>query len=204
LYRSNLNLMELNLDLKKRYTFADYLTWVDNKFRELINGMIYEMSPGPATNHQRLSGRIYRIISSFIVKKKGKCEIFFAPFDVRLPANQQDKADDKIHTVVQPDICVICDPEKIDERGCLGSPDLIVEVISPATAQRDLHEKFHLYQENGVREYWIVFPREQILTSYFLTTKGKYNEGRTYSIADKFKVQIFDDLEIELKDIFGE
>lgn len=162
------------------------------------------MSPGPATNHQRIIRKLSFKLTGFLIKKKGKCEIFFAPFDVRLPANQQDKADDQIYTVVQPDICVICDPEKIDERGCLGAPDLIVEVISPATAQRDLHEKFHLYQENGVREYWIIFPREQILTSYFLTPKGKYNEGRTYSIEDKCKVQIFDDLEIELKDIFEE
>ncbi len=194
--------MELQLDVTKRYTFADYLTWFDDKCRELINGFIYEMSPAPTSSHQRLSGKLYNTVSNFITGKKGKCEVFYSPFDVRLPNTSTEVANNQIFTVVQPDICVICDPSKIDERGCLGAPDLIVEIISPATAHRDLHEKLHLYELSGVREYWIVFPKDQIVTVHELKATGKYDEGTTYSYQNKVKMRIFDDLEIDLKVIF--
>jgi len=143
--------MELSLDLNKRYTYADYLTWFDDKARELIDGFIKMMSPAPRIRHAKVVKNIYRHFDSIITKNKGRCEVFFAPFDVRFPKNGET-AYDKIDTVVQPDICVICDLSKLDDRGCCGAPDMIVEVLSPSTAKKDLTEKFNLYEEHGVKE----------------------------------------------------
>lgn len=125
--------MNLHLDLNKRYTFADYITWLDDKRRELINGFVKMMTPAPAMYHQKLSGKLFGSFYIFFQKNKSDCQLFHAPFDVRLP-NKGEKADDKIYTVVQPDIVIICNEEKLDERGCLGTPDFIIEIISPSTA----------------------------------------------------------------------
>ena len=147
--------MELSLDLNKQYTYADYLSWLDDKARELINGFIKTMSPAPRIGHAKVVKNIYRHFDSILTKNKGRCEVFFAPFDVRFPKNGET-AHDKIDTVVQPDICVICDLSKLDDRGCCGAPEMIVEVLSPSTAKKDMTEKFNLYEEHGVKEYWIV------------------------------------------------
>ena len=119
--------MELTLDLKKRYTYADYLNWADDKMRELIDGFIRMMAPAASSHHQRTSGKLITRLTNLIENNKGNCEVYPAPFDVRLPKNGE-KANEKIYNVVQPDICVVCDPSKIDERGCLGAPDLVVEI----------------------------------------------------------------------------
>jgi len=115
----------LNLDLNKRYTYADYITWLDDKRRELIDGFVSLMTPAPALKHQAISGKLYLSFGNYLIRKN--CKIFHAPFDVRLP-NNDDKDDDKVYTVVQPDITVICDKQKLDKRGCIGAPDLIVEI----------------------------------------------------------------------------
>ncbi|MBI4645549.1 MAG: Uma2 family endonuclease [Bacteroidia bacterium] len=187
------------MDSAQLYTYADYLKWDDGKYYELINGRVYEMSPAPSTFHQRVSRTIFGRIYNFI-GKKNKCEVFYAPFDVRLPKKGTDDKD--IYTVVQPDIVVVCDPKKIDDKGCLGAPDLIVEVLSPSTKQKDIHEKFLLYQEAGVKEYWIVQPEEELLHIYKLDKEGKYQSGKIYSYTDKVKVSIFKDLEIDLSEVF--
>ena len=134
-------------------------------------------------------------------KNKGKCEIFFAPFDVRLPKNGET-ANDRIYTVVQPDICVVCDPLKIDEAGCCGAPDMIVEVLSPLTIKRDLNDKFFLYEEADVREYWIVHPKDRFVHVFLLQDNGKYDEGIVYERVGKVPVHIFDNYLIDLDDIF--
>jgi len=133
--------MELQLDLKKRYTYADYLLWADDKLRELLNGFIRLMSPAPTSTHQGLVADLTGELRNITKQHKRKCRVFLAPFDVRLPKNGE-KEDDKIYTVVQPDVCVICDVSKIDERGCLGAPDLIVEIQSPSSAKYDLNIKY--------------------------------------------------------------
>jgi Uma2 family endonuclease len=187
--------MELSLDLNKRYTYADYYTWWDNTRRELLHGLIKLMSPAPAPVHQKiilkLSSRLLRLVE----KNKGKCEVFVAPFDVRLPKNGE-REDDRIDTVVQPDICIVCDPAKIDRRGCLGAPDFIAEVQSLSTGKYDLNEKFALYEASGVREYWVVFPAEGVQV-FLLQPDGKYDEGTAYETG-KVPVHIFDGLEIDL------
>ena len=132
--------MELFLDVNKRYTYADYLTWIDGQARELINGFIKKMSPAPRLEHANVNTKILWNLESFIRKNKGKCKVFTAPFDVRFP-KQGETADDKIDTVVQPDICVVCDLSKLDTRGCCGAPDMIVEILSPSTAKKDVSEK---------------------------------------------------------------
>jgi Uma2 family endonuclease len=190
----------LNLDLKKRYSFADYLTWFDDKRRELIDGFINLMTPAPSRIHQKILGDLYFHFKQFLNKKK--CEIYIAPFDVRFPSQKDEVSDDKIHTVVQPDICIVCDQSKLDDRGCLGAPDLIVEIISLSTVKKDIDDKFKLYEKNGVREYWIVQPNDETLTAFFLEN-GKYQHKGMFTKGSKVPVMIFDSkLSVDLDDVF--
>jgi len=182
------------------YTYADYLSWMDEQRRELINGVAYLFS-APSRFHAGITSELLSIFKWFVKKRKGKCQIYHAPFDVRLP-KKGETTNEKIDTVVQPDICVVCDPNKLDDAGCIGAPDLIVEVQSPSTAQRDLREKFDLYEQSGVREYWIVYPGDKGLTVYLLQEDGKYDKGTTYVFSGKVPVGIFDGLEIDLKELF--
>ncbi|MDR1343336.1 MAG: Uma2 family endonuclease [Prevotellaceae bacterium] len=192
--------MELSLDLNKRYTYADYLTWLDDKRRELFDGFIRLMSPAPRVQHQDVSANLGRELHHIVKRNKGKCKLFYAPFDVRLPKNGE-REDNKITTVVQPDICIVCDLSKLlDERGCLGAPDFIAEIQSPATAKYDLREKFGLYEAAGVREYWVVFPLEVAVQVFLLQPDGKYDKGTLYETG-KVPVAIFDGAEIDLKEI---
>jgi Uma2 family endonuclease len=186
----------------QRYTYADYLTWDDDVRRELIDGFVYELS-APVPRHADITGKLLIWIGAFIEKRKGKCKIYHAPFDVRLSPTGET-ADNRIFTVVQPDICVVCDRSKIDWRGCLGAPDLIVEALSPSTAKRDLNDKFWLYEATGVREYWIVDPEKQALTAFILQENGKYGKGATYAKNDKAPVHIFKGLKIDLEKLFAE
>ncbi|GHT76033.1 hypothetical protein FACS189413_09040 [Bacteroidia bacterium] len=184
------------------YTYADYLSWMDNTRRELYNGVAHNLFSAPTRLHAEISSSLHLLIGWFIKKRQGKCKIFHAPFDVRLPKNEET-ADNKIFTVVQPDICVVCDPKKLDGKGCIGAPDLIVEVQSPSTGKRDLNDKYHLYAEAGVREYWVVFPKEGI-TVFLLQETGKYDEGSVYELGEKVQSSIFKGLEIDLRKLFEE
>jgi Uma2 family endonuclease len=155
------------------------------------------MSPAPARRHQKASGDLFRQFSSFLYRKN--CQVYSAPFDVRFPTGDSDS---KTFTVVQPDICIICDPSKLDEKGCVGAPDLIVEILSPATAEKDAKIKFQLYEEQGVKEYWMVYPGENLVDVFLLDTNGKYQFDKKYTRSDSIKVGIFDDLQILLEDVF--
>ncbi len=192
--------MELQLDLNKKYTYADYLTWLDDKRRELINGFVKIMTPAPRRIHQEISSYLHRDISNYLRKKK--CKVYHAPFDVRLI--EKDKTSDKeIINVVQPDISVICDLSKLDDRGCLGAPDLIIEILSPASSKRDLSEKYELYQNFGVKEYWIVFPSEKVIQKFVLLSK-KYELKGSFVKGDIISPNLFPDLKINVDDIFKE
>jgi Uma2 family endonuclease len=194
---------ELHLDPAKHYTYADYLTWTDNKMRELLNGVIRIMS-APYIIHAKITGAMFGRMWPFIKKRKGKCKVFHAPVDVRLPKNSET-ADDKIYTVVQPDICVVCDPSKIDEKGIIGAPDLVVEVQSPSTARYVLSQKYDAYEEAGVKEYWVVYPKAGV-TVFLLQDNGKYDAGTTYDVVympdAKIPVRTVEGLEIGLKELF--
>jgi len=190
----------LDLDESKRYSYADYLTWIDDKRRELINGFINLMS-APWRRHARaLSNLAYRI-ESFIKMKKGKCHAYIAPFDVRLPLHGSTD-DDKIFDVVQPDICVICDRSKLDDRGCIGAPDLIVEVLSPSTLKMDWNYKFNLYEAAGVREYWIVDPKAKMANVFLLQPDGRYDLGTIYECGQQAPVHVLEGLEIDIQELF--
>ncbi|MFN8256422.1 MAG: Uma2 family endonuclease [Bacteroidales bacterium] len=190
----------VNIDINKRYTFADYLTWLDDKRRELINGFVNIMTPAPSRIHQRINVAILRQFSNFLFKKK--CEVYTAPFDVRFPSKTGETAEDKIYTVVQPDICIVCDETKLDEKGCLGAPDLIVEIISLSTVKKDIEDKFKIYQENGVKEYWIVQPNDATLT-VFVLENGKYHHKGLFTKGSEVPVNIFKGkLQINLDDVF--
>ena len=189
----------------RQYSYADYLTWTDDTMREIIDGVVYAFS-APLLKHARATGNLFAKAWSHINRRKGKCEIFTAPFDVRLPVNGETD-DDKIYNIVQPDICVICDPAKLDNRGCIGAPDLVVEVISPSTGKRDMNEKFSLYEKAGVGEYWVVYPNDDAVTVFLLKKDGKYNNGTTYDIifgAKKIPVKTLKGLFIDLEELFKE
>jgi len=154
-----------DLDPNGTYTYADYLLWQFQERVELIKGKIFKMSPAPLRKHQEIQVEILTQIYNFL--KGNPCKVYGAPFDVRLPGRNQ-LPENQVQTVVQPDICVVCDLTKLDERGCNGAPDLVIEIISVGSAKRDLDEKFHLYEQSGVKEYWIVFPLEKQVSVYVL------------------------------------
>ncbi len=154
------------LDLNGSYSYSDYLKWKFKERVEIIKGKIMAMSPAPNRLHQRISMRLTLELAK--VFNNQQCQMYVAPFDVRFP-----DSNGKIKTVVQPDLCVICDPNKLDEKGCIGAPDLIVEILSPGNSKREMKDKYELYQEQGVSEYWIVRPEEQHIQIYVLEN-GRY------------------------------
>ncbi len=161
-----------------KFTYRDYSSWPEDERWELIDGIAYDMCAAPSSWHQRISFKLSTLIGMFLQNKP--CEAFSAPFDVLLPAFPI-KNEGEIDTVVQPDISVICDPSKIVESGCLGAPDLIVEILSPSTSKKDLNEKFQLYEKHGVKEYWIVDPGNKYIQVFHLLTEekksGRYDDG---------------------------
>ncbi|WP_209331985.1 Uma2 family endonuclease [Lunatimonas salinarum] len=180
------------------YNYADYLTWEIDEMVELIRGKVFRLAAAPRVIHQRISGRIFNTLYNFLEGKP--CEVFSAPFDVRLPV--ASKRNEDIDTVVQPDLCVVCDPEKIDERGCLGAPDLIVEILSPGNNKKDIKLKYEVYEASGVKEYWVIHPDERTLLIYTLTS-GSYHSSRLFTLGDKVSSQAVAGFELELDDVFG-
>lgn len=187
------------LDLNGTYTYADYLLWQFEERLELIKGKIFKMSPAPNTQHQAILGKLHLQVGSFFTNHY--CQVFFAPFDVRFPRKGQAMSDQRIFTVVQPDLCVICDESKIDNRGCLGAPDLVVEILSPGNSKKEVDNKFDLYQESGVQEYWIVQPEEKNVLIFTLNDSGVFVGLKPAT--EKFRSTLFPELEIDLKEIFN-
>jgi len=185
---------------QERFTYADYLTWPDEERWELIDGVPYSMSPAPNRMHQKVSAVLFNQIFNHL---KGKtCEAYSAPFDVRLPETPK-VSDEQIETVVQPDIVVICNPEKLDDRGCKGAPDLVIEILSPSTAEHDLKDKFYLYQRVGVLEYWIANQTDRTLMIFKLNAAGEYGRPEMYGSRDMVAVPLLGDLEIDLAEVFA-
>ena len=183
------------------YSYADYLRWAFEERVELIKGKFFKMAAAPGRMHQSISTSLISEIAIFL--KGQKCWVYHAPFDVRLPQNKGD-SDNRIFTVVQPDICVVCDDSKLDEKGCMGAPDLIVEIISLYSASRDVKEKFSLYEEHGVKEYWLVYPGEEVVEIFNLSGSGKYEKRAVFAGEDFITSEILSGLQINIKDIFEE
>lgn len=184
-----------DLDLTKQYTYADYLLWEFKERVELIKGFIHKMSPAPNRRHQKVSQNVNGDILNFF--KKHPCEVYVAPFDVRLPI----KKGKKDYTVVQPDLCIICDLEKLDDKGCNGAPDLIIEILSPTNTKHDIHTKFNLYEECGVKEYWIIQPENNIVLVYSLQNE-KYIGLKPFTEDDTIESIVFPDMKLLVNDVF--
>jgi len=188
------------LDVNGTYTYADYLLWRFKEQVELLRGKLFKMSPAPREIHQRvsmyLSGELYNFF------KDKTCRFYSAPFDVRIPAKgTKGTTDNQIYTIVQPDLCVVCDLEKIDGRGCIGAPDLVVEILSPSNSRKDLKDKYEIYEEAGVPEYWIVDPDNKAFYRYVLQ-EGVYIGLPPVSEGDVFRSRKFPEMEIDTRLIF--
>lgn len=184
----------------RSYTYRDYCGWPEEERWELIDGVAYDMSLAPSRKHQELSREIERLIADFLVDKQ--CRVYFAPFDVRLPRFQEEP-DDEVETVVQPDIVVVYDREKLDDRGCRGAPDWIIEILSPATAVKDLKVKHALYERHGVRELWFVHPMDRTVMVCALGADKAYGRPRFFGPQDKVRSEVLPELEIDLKAVFA-
>ncbi len=187
------------LDLNKTYSYADYLKWRFDERVELIKGKIFKMSPAPARKHQRISGYFQGELYKFLDNKT--CQVYAAPFDVRLTPRKKDNTS-KIHTVVQPDLCVICDSSKLDEKGGIGAPDWIIEILSPGNSQKEMKNKFEVYEENGVKEYWIADPTSEVIFVYLLNEENKYIGLPPFTLEDQITSHVFPDFELSVADIF--
>ena len=153
------------------HTYGDYLTWPEDVRYELVDGVAYMMAPAPAISHQDIAGEVFRQAANALAGSP--CRVLIAPVDVRLP--KANESDDMIDTVVQPDVLAVCDPAKLSERGVRGAPDWILEVLSPSTAGHDQVRKRRIYEQAGVREYWMVHPTDRVLTVYRLES-GAYGK----------------------------
>ncbi|WP_207652717.1 Uma2 family endonuclease [Desulfosporosinus sp. FKA] len=182
----------------KIYNYKDYLNWSDDRI-ELIEGQIYAMTPAPSRLHQKVLGNLFFQIKGYLQDKN--CDVYIAPFDVRLKEKDENK-DEEITTVVQPDLVIVCDPSKLDDRGCNGSPDLIVEVVSPSTASMDYIRKLELYEKFGVKEYWIVQPIDQVMMAYRLNTYGNYERAKIYDKTGSVRIEVLEGLEVDLLMMF--
>ena len=175
------------------YTEEDYNNLPENVRAELIDGQLYYMS-APSRIHQKILSALHIRIGTYILSKDGSCEVYPAPFAVKLFGNRDD--------TVEPDISVICDPDKLTDRGCSGAPDWIIEIISPSNPAHDYVRKLNLYADAGVREYWIVDPRSQNIFVYYLEREHEEDFGaESYTFHDKVKVHIYDDLWIDFKEL---
>lgn len=184
---------------KEQYTFADVLTWDENERIEIINGEAFMMAP-PSSVHQEIVAELTRQFGNYLEGKR--CKVYPAPFGVRLFERDGESPED-VDTMVEPDLSIVCDRNKIDKHGCKGAPDLVVEVLSPSTIRHDRFVKLALYQRAGVREYWIVEPETQTVQVYTLEN-GILHPRAFYGAGDVAKVNVLDGCFVELGKVFTE
>jgi Uma2 family endonuclease len=186
----------------RRYTYADFLTWPDEERWELIDGVPFDMSPAPGVLHQRVLREFLMQIANYLKDKS--CEVLSAPLDVRLPI--ENERDELVKNVVQPDIIVVCEPSKLDKRGCRGAPDLVIEILSPHTSRKDRMIKFNTYEQFGVKEYWLVAPEDKTVEVFSLGEGDNpiYGRPQFYNEGQSLPSVTVDGLVIELADVFPE
>lgn len=182
-----------NIVVNKTYTYSDYKNYPENERIEIIDGHVYNMVPAPSRIHQEIISELITIINSYIKANKSECKVYPAPFDVML-TNSNDI--DNCENIVQPDISIICDKNKLTDKGCVGSPDLIIEVVSPYNPNSDYVRKLNIYDQFKVKEYWIINPMNKTILVYKLDDNMQYTAPESYSFSDKIKVGIYDNLEV--------
>jgi Uma2 family endonuclease len=180
------------------YTYADYMAWQFKERLELFRGKIFKMG-APNMNHQVVGGNLYNRFFNYL---KGKsCRVFIAAFDVRLPVKNRKK-DNEIITVVQPDVCIFCDPAKLDDRGACGAPDLAIETLSPSNRKDELRMKYEVYEEAGVKEHWIAGPAKKAVLVFLLQPDGKFSVPEIYTGNDQLAAQCVPGLTFNINEIF--
>lgn len=189
------------LDFNKHYTYSDYILWQFKERVELLKGRLLPMA-APNVRHQRISFNLS--VELGIHFKNKNCDVFAAPFDVRLPLPKNKVKGNKIDTVVQPDLCVVCDADKLDKQGCVGAPDLVIEILSPGNSKKEMKDKFELYQEAGVLEYWVIDPEHNIAFAYYLDIATQKYTGAITPLTDDevLNSKVFEGLEITLQEVF--
>ncbi|NTD99820.1 Uma2 family endonuclease [Agrobacterium tumefaciens] len=187
-----------DIDASLTYSYANYLNWLFQDRVELIKGKIFKMSPAPSRVHQEISRNIITPIANFL--KSQSCKVYSAPFDVRFP--KESKEDKDVFTVLQPDICVVCDKSKLDDRGCIGAPDLVIEILSPGNTKVELLHKYKVYQEFGVKEYWVVSQSDQSILIYTLNELGKFEPSKIFTLSEKITSSVLPGFELALDDVF--
>ena len=188
------------LDMNGTYSYADYLTWKFDQAVELIRGRIIPMA-APSRKHQGISWQLTLNVGATF--KHQKCKAYAAPFDVRLLDKEKSKKANKdVYTVIQPDICIICDEQKLDDNGCQGAPDLVIEILSPGNSKKEMRTKKQLYEENGIREYWIIDPERETIHQFVLGDNSLYNPPLIYVSEEIVYCAIFEELQVPLDDLF--
>jgi Uma2 family endonuclease len=211
------------------YTYADYMQWKFKERLELFRGRIFKMG-APNMNHQVVGGHLFNEFYNYLKGKS--CRVFIAPFDVRLPVKNRKKnvpemrsekisafpakapmsvlsddpppayLDNEITTVVQPDVCIFCDPAKLDDRGACGAPDLAIETLSPGNRKDELRQKYEVYEEAGVKEYWIADPAKKAVLIFLLQPDGKFAIPAIYTAGDRLEAQCLPGFFINVTEIF--
>ena len=189
---------EAETAVEERYTYGDYKSWDDGLRWELIDGEAFCMSPGPGTVHQSLAFVLALKLGVYFEGKE--CQVFFAPFDVLLPKG--DEPEDAIDTVVQPDIMILCDKSKLRHNGIKGAPDVVFEILSPSTTQRDLDDKFRLYERAGVKEYVIVDPQNRVIFVHRRDAEEQFSWKKAYEAKDVLEFGLFPELKIPLSSVW--
>jgi Uma2 family endonuclease len=188
------------LDFDKKYTYSDYVLWKFQERVELLKGKLFKMS-APSLVHQKISSNLHGLFWLYL--KNHDCELYAAPIDVRLPLPESKIIADKIDTVVQPDLCVVCDKSKLaDNQSCIGAPDLVVEILSPGNSRKEMKDKFELYEEAGVLEYWVVDPTRRNVLVYVLRDNQFISIGRPFLDDDILSSTVFKDLKVDLSEVF--
>lgn len=187
-----------DIDESLTYSYAHYLNWLFDERVELIKGKIFKMSPAPSRVHQEVFGAIFNPLYNFLKNKP--CKVYGAPFDVRFP--KKSKEDAAIFTVLQPDICVVCDLSKLDDRGCIGAPDLVIEILSPGNNKKELLNKYKVYEEFGVKEYWVVSQSDQYILIYTLDSSGKFQPSKMFTLSEEVISSVLSGFVLKLDDVF--
>lgn len=180
------------------YTYADYLSWPEDVRAEIIDGVPF-MHASPSRIHQEILSEMHRQIANFLVGTD--CKVYPAPFHVVLSLENEEEQDSK--DVFEPDITIVCDAAKLDDDGCKGSPDLVMEITSPSTARKDKIEKFNKYEQAGIKEYWIIGPQDKVVSVFTLDENHRFGRPGVYSEKDKVNVSIIDKMVIELNMVFS-